>query len=1131
MRKFIAHILLLTVLPVAGQPVGHAMASGEWYKLSVTKAGVYKIDYELLRQMGVDPATINPVHLRVFGNEGGMLPQPNAAARPDGLQENAILVSGESDGRFDNGDFILFFAEGPDIARYDPAREAFFYEKNLYSDANFYFLCIGDMPGKRIQTSPDAGPGHPAISTFDDYYHHELDTYNDQHSGRDWFGEKFGISTLVHTFDIPLPGIVAGSPVSVVSDVMGQSLTSAQFKVSLNGVEVGTHNILPITNSRYSEKGINARDTFRIDADVAGIDGQPTFGIGYEFIRGTGSSQAYLDFFTLTVERELRLYGNGTIFTSGESLENQVSEFRVGGIRASTRIWDITDIYDVRAQDHRLSNGVATFSTQTSSLRRFVVFGPEVGKPEIVGEVANQDLRSISASDMIIVAHPTFLSEAQRLAAHREAFSGWKIEVVTTDEVYNEFSSGRQDVSAIRDFAKSVYENSSGTLKALLLFGRSSYDYKDRVPENTNFVPTYESRNSLHPLQSYSSDDYFAFLEDHEGEWEEHHNVGYTLDIGVGRLPVVSLEQARNVVDKIIAYDTDRGSIGYWRKRVAFVADDGNNADGYSVVHQHQANQLATFLEAPTRGVDTEKLFMGTYQKLVRPNGETIPDLTSDIVRTFDRGALIINYTGHGSERQWGDENVFDHEDIAGLENRLHPFLVTATCEFGRHDDPGRISSAEMSILQPEGGSIGLVTTARLVNVETNFNLNLAFYEALFQRDGNRFFHIGEVFRQTKNNSTSGVANRNFSLLGDPSMTLALPPHVVHLTELKTASGSDTLKALSTVIAKGEIRTFTNTRIDSFNGVLTATLFDKQGEIQTIGRNNPPFTYSEWDNALFRGRATVVNGTFELRFTLPKNIDYAVDFGRISFYAYDTLTLDEAAGAAADFKVGETEQGVSNESMSPTVTLFMGDTTFVNGGIITPDSWLLARISDNTGINISNYGIGNSIIATLDTDAETFVLNDYYIADVDDPTSGWLRFPVKDLEPGRHTFTVKAWDLFNNAAAATVDFIVTDGERIVIESFGNYPNPFDALTTLFFTHNRSGDHLQAELSIHDMAGGLIRTFEFDLPDSGYRTELVELSGDDISKKAAPGIYIARLIVRSLTNGSKNEQVTKLFLSN
>jgi hypothetical protein len=391
---------------------------------------------------------------------------------------------------------------------------------------------------------------------------------------------------------------------------------------------------------------------------------------------------------------------------------------------------------------------------------------------------------------------------------------------------------------------------------------------------------------------------------------------------------------------------------------------------------------------------------------------------------------------------------------------------------------------------------------------------------------------IGEVFRKTKNNSTSGVANRNFSLIGDPSMSLAMPGYSVQVISVKTAFGSDTLKALSTVTVGGEIHGVGGVKANGFNGVVEATLFDKETAFVTIGKNDPPFQYTQWDNAVFRGQATVKNGAFEFSFVMPKNIAYQVGSGKLSLYAFDPETGLDATGVDTGLQIGGSERNVPGDATPPRIRLFMGDTTFVNGGVTTADTYLVVKLADENGINISGYGIGNSIIAQLDDDAGGFVLNDYYVSETDTYKKGFIRFPIMGLTPGPHTITVHAWDVYNNPAEASVSFLVTDGEGIVIEEFGGYPNPFEDNSTLFFTHNRSGDDLTAQLFIFNLAGQLIKSAEISIAQSEYHINLTEFNAfTESGKKLLPGLYLARLIVRSSTNGSKNEKVTKLILLN
>ncbi|HEY3401940.1 MAG TPA: type IX secretion system sortase PorU [Ohtaekwangia sp.] len=1107
------------------------LATGNWYKVAVSKDGVYKITFDQLKKMGFDPASIDPRKIKIYGNEGGMLPQANADARPTDLVENAILVKGEADGIFNSGDYILWYAEGSDLSYFDLKSQSTYYQRNLYSRENFYFITVGTTPGKRIQNKENIPGNFPIVQHFDDYVYHETDTYNELKSGREWFGERFDL-TAEYSFRFSIPGILDNTPIKIVSDVMAQSLSPASMNLLFNNSSVGSQQLSTITDSQYAIKGVHQRDTLIINSSTAGAPPRSEQQLTYRFTKGSsGKSTAFLDYFVINVQRALAVYDDQTIFTTASSNENPTTTYKLGNTAGQTLVWDITDPYQPENQEFSVQSGMATFSAPSDVLRKYVACTTSLS-PELIGTIENQNLHALATPDLIILSHPDFLSEAHRLAAHRQSHNNWNVVVTTPEQVYYEFSSGRQDISALRDFTKYVHDKSPGTLKALLIMGRGSYDYLDRVSNNTNFIPLYESRNSLDPLQTYSSDDYQGFLENDEGFWKEGTlPQNHTLDIGVGRLPVKTIEEAKAVVDKIIAYDTNKKNYGRWRKNIVFVADDGSNSDSFSTTHQWQANTMADDIDDTYPGFDTRKVFLGTYHKTVKPSGETIPEVNKVITEDFNR-ALVINYTGHGSERLWADERVFTETDIEGLENKLYPFLVTATCEFGRNDDPAQISSAEQTVIHEAGGSIGLVTTARPVYSHTNFALNQAFYDAFFQKEAGNNLTVGEIFRRTKNNSLSGVGNRNFSLLADPSLTLAMPTLNIVPTKIETSTGSDVLKSLSTVHITGEIQDESGDLQSDFTGILEATLFDKRTDFVTIGKNDPAFSFTQWHNVLFRGKATVQNGVFEFEFQMPKNIAYETGSGKLSLYASDVTRQIDAAGSTMDFSIGGSETNPPSDNTPPLITLFMGDTTFVNGGIISSSSTLIARLQDDSGINISNYGIGNNLIAILDDDAAMYVLNDYYESDMDDATSGWVHFPISNLSPGVHTLTIKAWDIYNNPAQATIEFRVTDGETLVIETFSNYPNPFQNETMLYFTHNRSGDDLEGELLIYNSLGATMASFPFTINSSPYQVNLLELNDvNGLGKKLTGGIYFARLLVRSLTDGSKNERVTKLIAVN
>ncbi len=1125
----LAHIVL--PLLISAQLFGQSsvLSSGKWYKIAVSEAGVYRITADQLRKMGFDLAKTDPRRISIFGQHGGMLPQLNSAARPSDLVELAIEVVGEEDGVFNSQDYILFYGTGSDRVEFIPEKGMFFYENNIYSDVNYYFVTVADSDGKRIgETAP--GSGGSIITTFHDVFYFEKDEHNELRSGREWFGERFDL-TKQHSIEADIPGISATEPIHLVSDVMAQSVNASSFRILFNDQQVGEQLVSVIPNTTYGAKGRQRRDTLSFDANTVNASQRSKQKVTFVFTPGSsGRSVAYLNYFSIHVSRSLQLYGNQTRFRNASA--NGLSEYRVTGAGADISIWNTSNPYAPEKQGYVPDAGYVKFSASpenSNDVPEFIVFDNKYPAPQLIGPVDNQNLRGQNTPSYLIVTHPDFQDEARRLAAHRDVVNNWNSLVVTTDQIYNEFSSGRQDVSAIRDFVRHLYKKNPQALKVLLLFGKCSYDFKDRIPGNTNFVPTYESRNSLSPLETYSSDDFFGFLEDDEGDWGENSFLqNHTLDIGVGRLPVKTPAEAKVVVDKLIAYDVNPDRFGPWRKDFVFVADDGSNSDGFTSIHQSQANVLADDIEHNYPWYNTRKIFLGAYPKIVSPNGESIPQARADLTDEFSQ-AVVINYTGHGSEKLWADERILTEEVVENLSNKHHPFLVTATCEFGRHDDPREISGAEHSVLLEKGGSIGLVTTARPVNSSTNFSLNAAFYGALFILNNDHSMTVGEVFRHTKNNSASGVANRNFSLLGDPAMKLALPWEQIRVDEVKTINGSDTLKALSTVVVKGRVNDENGNTVTSFNGTVHATVFDKRTSFETIGRNDPAFSFKQFSNALFRGEASVVDGLFELRFIMPRNIAYGVDYGKLSLYAFNDAKSADVAGTGTTFKIGGSEANVAPDNTSPELAVYLGDTTFVDGGLVSPNTLLVVKVRDESGINISNYGIGNTMMAILDDDEAVFLLNDHYTAVKDDFRQGWIRYPLQDLSPGEHTLTVKVWDTYNNPAEQTIRFSVSTGNTFVVEDFGNYPNPFSDETTFFFRHNRPGEAIDGRITVLSTTGQQIGTVDFEMPESAFESS-IPFKMTESGKKLPPGIYLGHLQIRSLSDGRRTARVTKLIVS-
>lgn len=1140
----VAALLFFTQQGLLAQEAS-VLASGQWYKLATTQAGVYQISGADLQQQGIAISQIKPDELQLYGYGGGMLPQPISQPRHTDLPEQAIQLVGGEDDRFDAQDYILFFAESPDQLTYlsDNGQHALSYQKNLYSDTTFYFLTFGQKSGKRVAVQENIQPANQTFTSFDDFAVHEQDLVNvlakriATGSGREWFGEVLNNGQNV-SVDFETTGMLPDTDVQVVASVLGTATTTSAFDVAINGQNLGTINVAPLQSGQYDDKGRMVSDTFSIRSNQLNT-GKASMTVSYQ----SGSNEAgYLDKLLLQFPRKLALYNDQTTFRKTASAQTSIAGYRVDAAGKDVAIWDITDPYNIKEQKFAYDGTLAVFGAQTDGqLKKYIIFDKEnLLKPDWQGQIPNQNIKQ-SIPDLVIITYPGFMTEADRLANFRREHDQLNVQVVTTTQVYNEFSSGAQDVSAIRNYLKYLHDRQPGKLKNVLLFGKGSYDYKDRVAQNTNYVPTYESRNSVNPIYSYSSDDYYGFLEDDEGYWDESYTGDHTLDIGVGRLPVKNLKEAAAVVDKLIYYSTSPSTFGQWKSKVLFVADDGDRNQ-----HQRDADQLATFVDTAYSVFNTDKIYVDAFEQESIPTGELAPKVSNAIQEAIKKGAFIINYTGHGSESQWAHESILTLGMINQWKNIDQlPFFVTATCEFGRQDVPGTISGAERLVLNPDGGAIGIVTTARPVFSSTNLLINKAFYKHIFEQVEGHYQTIGEVFQKTKNDGLSGRVNRNFSLLGDPSMRLAYPQDRVTIDSVLvknpdgTYSPTDTLKALAQVRLTGSITQYadqlTNT---NFNGLLYLSVYDKPTTTSTLGNGSEVMQFSERKNVIHRGKARVSNGLFEIEFVVPKNIVYKNGEGKISLYAVQSEgPMLEAQGASVDIQIGGSIAPVPIDNEAPLISLFMDDTTFVNGGVTAANTVLIAHLSDESGINISSNGLGQDIQAVLikkgqDSGGQVLALNDFYSANVETYQEGSLVYPIQNLEDGEYMLTLHAWDNMNNKAEKNIEFFVQSGEVFIVNSFYNAPNPMSQSTSFLIDHNRQGDDLQVVILMMNMQGQMVFRYVQQLENVPTRIQNIEWKGRDAyGNLLKPGVYLAKLLLKSLTDGNQVEKNHKIIITN
>lgn len=1119
---------------------GSVLASGDWYKVSVSETGIYKIDVAFLTTLGINTSNINPSTIQLYGNGGGMLPQANSASRLDDLVENSIFLSEDGNGRFDNNDYILFYGESPHTWELDATNKTFSHTFNLYSDQNFYFLRFNQQPGKRIAIQPSIGGTAQTLTTFDEHSFIEQDIYNLQNSGREWYGFQFSQFITNNTnannpYSFNITGITSAAP-RFVSAVVGRSYNSSSFQYAFNGNPLFTQVLPTISTADHQPVGNNVVTAYTLPP-LSGT----TLNVSMT-LSGT-NPLANSNYLELQFEKFLRLYGTQTSFRSIKSLDQPTTSYSVSNVAGNESVWDVTDPRNVIAQDYSFTGSSLEFGTNSSSLREFIIFsGSSFSKPTFVERVANQNLHMIntgSIPEMIVVTHPNFLSQAQRLASFREANDGIKVYVCTVNQVYNEFASGKSDLTAIRDFAKMVYDRGSATeqLKYVLLFGAATCDYKNHLGAGGNFVPTYESRESLDELRSYNSDDYYGFMDNTEGNWGEIQNAAEanTLNIGIGRIPVRTAAQAEIVVNKLIsASKPSLQTNSNWKNKMTFIADDGNNN-----LHIQTSEDLANKIAASNKKINVNKIYLDAYPQESSPSGKKSPQTNEAINRSVDEGNIIWNYTGHGGDNVLAQEEIVTTTTISNWNNinRLS-FFITATCSFGRFDKPGLISGAEQIFLSPLGGSFGNLTSTRTVLSNTNATINEDLYDYVFgQNTDGSYFKLGDIIKGAKNLrvTETDVYNRNYTFLGDPSMRMSYPIQNMVVTAINgnpISAIPDTLKALSKVTIEGLVQDFSGTTLTGYSGVATITIYDKPSVVNTLGGSpdSPITTFKLQNNIIFNGAASVTNGAFKVSFVVPKDISYQYEYGKVSLYSQKTNGTLDAGGSLSSIVVGGSNPNAPIDKTPPTVKLYLNDPSFVSGGITRENAIFYADVSDENGINISTSGIGHEITLVLSNSTDVIILNKYYTASKDDYTKGKVIFPLEKLAPGSYSLRFKVWDTYNNSTEDVLEFTVESTTNIQLSHVLNYPNPFSTNTTFHFDHNRFGDNLTIQIQIYTVSGKLVKTLDETVYNSPSHISDIHWNGlDDYGDKIGRGVYVYKLKIRSLQDGSTTHVFEKLVL--
>jgi hypothetical protein len=1111
------------------------LASGDWYRFYIEKSGVYKISKKFLDDLGINTNAIDPRKISLYGSGGRMLPLSNSTYYPTDLTENAITIIGEDDGKFNTEDYILFYGQG--IENWNSESKT---NINLYDSKSYYYISTSSSDGKRIQNNiQPSGNSTIQISSFDDYQFHELDFINISRLGRQWFGESFDFKPE-QEFSFNFPNIDSSVPLKISATFAAAAYTPTSFTLNTDGQNTATVTIaaiIPNSDTNFNVASLASNTT-------ANGSENTKIKIAYNN-NGVPGSKGYLDYINVIARRKLQGYGKQFHFQYDLASGNLgIAQYNLSSAAGLSTIWDITDLTTISKIENNKQDSFS-FKTDLGNLKKYIAIDPsdyywplkenksKVNNQNIKGTVFKNNQGQFTDIDYVIIT-PTILSaQAEKLANFHRSYSNLNVKVITTEAIYQEFSSGKQDIAAIRNCIKYIYENASAPekkLKYINLFGDASYDYKNRIPNNSNIVPIYHALNSNSIGEScFASDDFYGLMDANEGNIISFFG---GIDIAVGRMLVNDALQADEMVNKVLQYH-DTKSLGSWRNNVVIIADDSDIPSDESL--QNRQNNLADMITTKKSFFNINKIILDSYSQEASAGGFRYPKARADIFNAFEKGALIFNYLGHGGEDGLAAERIWEKSDSQNLSNQYkYPLFITITCEFSRFDNPSRPTAGEYTYWNPKGGAIAMITTIREISQFNGENFNDRLNATLLSYDSNQYTSIAEALRIAKNNNPNSSTNVVF-YIGDPAIKLAIPKPKIRLTKVNDIPVSQAiadLKSLARIKLSGEVTDENGNLLTNYNGDIATAIFDKNIVRTTFNNDNnsPAINFTTLGETIFRGNASVVNGSFEFNFVVPRDIRIPVNNGRISFYATKTATTENQTGYDTTIKIGGINENATQDNISPKVKLYMNDETFVSGGITNSSPFLFVLLEDENGINTAS-GIGHDITAVLDGDVSNpFVLNDYYQTNTNDFTKGTLRFPLRNIAPGLHTITFKVWDVYNNPTTVEIQFLVVSDEGITLTHVLNYPNPFVNYTEFWFTHNRPFEPLEVQVQVLTITGKIVWSKNQVVTTEGFLSREIVWDGkDDFGHKIGKGVYIYKLTVKSNLTNKKAEKFEKLVI--
>ncbi len=1035
------------------------LAEGRWVKIRVPENGVYRITNSELSKMGFK----NPSKVRLFGYGGHILPETNLSSLADDLQEVPTHRSANA---------MLFYANGTIKWTYNSG--VFVHEQNHYSKYGYYFL--NESEDATPASIPVAEPkGNPAYTytTYPDYALYEKDEMSLCTFGRVLLDGNDFSSGRTKSYKFNLPGVV-NSKATVAVSFGTNAHAASTLGVYVNDKNVGN---ISISKAGSVDKGVITSASYSSSVQ---FENETTVTLKHSV--PSYSVNGFLDYIRLSFTRELALRGSSTNFRG--TTVTGLANFKISTSVPDIKVWRVTSPSGIEEYKGTYADGVYSVVAPASYREELVAVDVNGTFPsvEVVGEVQNQNLHSLGSTDMVIIvpSNGLFTAQAERIAALHRELDSLTVAVVTAEQVYNEFSSGTPDATAYRRLMKMLYDRAANAVEApeyLLLMGDGFSDnrlitYKNRRQED--YLLCFPSKNSVSTTKSYVLEDYFGFLDDSEG----YDFLTDKVDIGVGRIPAQNLSQLTPVVDKIISYAQNREA-GAWQNNIVVLADDGDDKSPNS--HMRDAENVAAVVNQNYPSFMVRRIYWDDYPVVALATGNSYPGVTAAINEQMEEGALIMNYSGHGSANLLSPEMAWKASDMAASVTSRLPMWVTASCDISPFDI-GDGSIGEEAILNPAGGAIALLTTTRTVYQSHNALINQAFMRNILDRDANgKSLTLGDAVRKSKvslvHSGSDNTENKlQYILLGDPALRLNVPTCKVVVDSFDGASASQqgAANAGGKLKVEGHIEDGDGATAAWFNGIISPTMFDSEQDVATKDNTGlGAFKYSTQGSKLYSGSDSVKDGRFSITIPVPMDISYSDEEGLLNFYAVAHDRRSSAQGRYDNFIVGGTSPDIADDKTGPEIKIYLNSPDFADGDEVNSSPCLFVELRDADGINTVGSGIGHDVVAIIDNNpAYTFNLNGAFVASVGDYSSGYVVFPLPSLPEGEHTLLVRAWDMLNNSSSETVTFNAVHSLAPEFLELKATPNPVHRGENITFllSHNRPQSEITVRLDLFNFSG-------------------------------------------------------------